>query len=145
MKSVFTLLIVMFIGLLSCQAQYTQPIKDSLTQQKYTRAQIRQFLLKSEDRTEVYYLARKSRRSTTWSVVLYTVGAFYMATGVSALVELGRDDEPKNIGDSVGDAVLPFVATVGFGVGSLGVGLGIWQTRRAQKKLNQAVELYNSR
>lgn len=134
MKSVFTLLTVLFIGLLSCQAQYTQPVRDSLTQQTYTRAQIRQLLLKSEDRTEVYFLARKSRRSTTWSVVLYTVGAFYMAGGVSALVEMARDDEPQTIGESVADAVLPYAAAIGFGVGSLGVGLGIWQTRRAQKK-----------
>ncbi len=140
MKS--TLQIIIFVITSNCFAQYAPVSADTSGSQSFTRDQIRRMILKTEPGTEYYQLARQSRKNTTWSAVFYAVGTIGVLGGISGLVQMQDDSPSQSIGESVGRAILPYTTTISFGVGALGTGLGIWQTRRAQRKIDRASDLY---
>lgn len=138
MKLRFYLLMVCITMVSFCKGQYIPFESDSANQQVYSRSQIRQQFLDmgKASQPQVYRFAKQSRRSTTWSVIFYSVGALYTIGGLVGLSNVLNGVDPYGTSSAA--------AIVGLGVGTVGLSLGTWQAYRARNRLDRAIKLYEN-
>ena len=127
----------MFLALLKClSAQYSAFPPDSLNEQNFTRAEIRTYLLMmNEEDSEVYHLARKSKRKRNLAYIFYGLSIVYAAVSIEAISSINRnEDDPWNLDP---------LAAWGGGAGAvLFASFGILSTHNSRKNLRKAAELY---
>ncbi len=128
------LVLILLTTLTISKGQYSPAEPDSLNWDSYSKTELRQLFLDMNEHTEVYQLAKKSRRNHTWSVIFYSIGALYAIGGLASLSNAINGNDTYGIATGA--------ALVGLGVGTAGISLGIWQSKKSKRKLRSALDLY---
>ena len=138
-------MLLYFVNSPHCLGQYNESQADSSLFQNKSRTELRQMFLALSPETEVYKLAKESRKKSNWSAVWYSVGGIFLLGGTAAIIENKRAnqrDEPVGIHEAIREAMLPAMAITNFSLGAGSLTLGIFKSRKARRKLERAVELY---
>lgn len=113
-------------------AQYSLPVVDSINATDYSKREIKEILLALGTSDQIKGLVRQSEWNEFYSATGYVIAVPGIVVGVlGTLVALGYDM-----------GYLP-VALGGFGIGALGIAMGVSKNKRAKQNLEEAVHLYN--
>lgn len=132
-----------FLLILTCSSilgQYSPIEPKNLTLECHSRQEIRTYLLmmESED-SKVYQLTKKSRNNKIWSYVFYTITVAYIIGSIDGFNDLSNNPNQDGI-----DRDLTETQAWGcLGGAAVSLGLGIWQTNKSRKRLNQALQQYH--
>ncbi|QNR24598.1 hypothetical protein [Croceimicrobium hydrocarbonivorans] len=144
MKSV-VLPLILLLSSLNLQAQYTPIEAENLNLENYSSREIRNYLLHTEIKdSDIYLLARSSRRSKTWSIVDYSIAGVLLLGGIAAIVEYNqyKPEDSDGFHDAINHASTPLRAGINFALGGVGVLLGYQAGRRSKRELKEAIALY---
>jgi len=134
MKTTTLLFTFLTSAFMSCFAQYAPAIPKDTIGGHYTEGEIRRFLLKQEEGSPEWKLARKSRTSNTVGVTTVIIGAACLIVGGIGFSSIPPEEYQFSI--------LAVVSSATMGFGAINLGIGTWQLIRADRKLDQAKKLY---
>ncbi len=120
-----------------CHAQYCTSSPETIDLENHSRSEIRHLFLNFNPNTDIYRLARASRRNYSLSVASYAVGGIAIIAGTSLLVELNKikNDGPGGFEAGMTRISIPILGTLNF---SIGGGGNIEWNIQDSKSANQA-------
>lgn len=126
---IFVLVILLSPQGLSAQYSNPKPEKDL---EEMSRSQVRHYLLDLGKDHPAYSCAKRSQTHTYLSIPGYVVGGGAFAYGllIQGFMTTFGGGIPENQANAI------------FGVGVIGIGLGIWQSLEAKKQLKLAKSAY---